>query len=86
MKKRGNDVLRIKHIVDALEIILNSAKQITDYEFYQSDLHKYAVLKQIEIIGEASNYLSEELRNRYTEINWRELISARNGMCMDILK
>jgi len=39
---------------------------------------KYAVLKQIEIIGEAANYLSEELKHQHDEIEWNEIIGARH--------
>ena len=37
-----------------------------------------AVLYQPSIIGEASNRISAELRNRYPQVEWKEIIGFRN--------
>ena len=34
--------------------------------------------KQIEIIGEASNNISEGVKNKFTEIQWQQIIGLRH--------
>ena len=40
----------------------------------------FAVIKLIEIIGEAANGISDELRNDHPEIPWRDIVAARNRL------
>lgn len=37
-----------------------------------------AVLYQLSIIGEASSKISAEIRNRYPQVEWKEIIGFRN--------
>lgn len=39
---------------------------------------RFACIKQMEIIGEASNHLSTELKLRFTDIEWNLIIGVRN--------
>lgn len=39
---------------------------------------RFASIKQIEIIGEAANLISEETRNNFSEIEWRQIIGIRH--------
>ena len=69
------------HLVDILE----SAKIILDYvsgktwERFHEDMQcQDAVIRRIEIIGEASRRVSEETRAMHSQIPWREMTSMRN--------
>ena len=39
---------------------------------------RFACIKQMEIIGEASNHLSAELKSKFSEIEWAQIIGMRN--------
>lgn len=39
---------------------------------------QFATVKQLEIIGEASNQLTEHFKKLYKEIEWREIVALRN--------
>jgi uncharacterized protein with HEPN domain len=39
---------------------------------------KFAFVKQLEIIGEAANHISEEMIKDFPEIKWRSVIGLRN--------
>ena len=39
---------------------------------------RFASVKQIEIIGEAANHISEEVKNRFTDIQWRQITGLRH--------
>jgi uncharacterized protein with HEPN domain len=65
--------------------ILESAKIVLDYvagkswdEFYADIQVQDAVVRRIEIIGEAARRVSQETRDKYSQIPWREITSMRN--------
>lgn len=69
------------YLVDMLE----SAKIALDYvlgkswDDFSEDLQcQDAVVRRIEIIGEAARRLSQETRNKHPQIPWREITSMRN--------
>ena len=47
-------------------------------EFYVDTQCQDAVVRRIEIIGEAARRVSTETRAKYPEIEWREMTSMRN--------
>jgi len=39
---------------------------------------RFACIKQMEIIGEASNHLSTELKFKFSEVEWAQIVGMRN--------
>lgn len=39
---------------------------------------RFACIKQLEIIGEASDHISEEIKSQFTEIEWSQIKGMRN--------
>lgn len=39
---------------------------------------RYASIKQIEIIGEAANYITEETKVKFTDLAWKQIIGMRH--------
>ena len=65
--------------------ILESAKLALSYvsgkswdEFYADSQCQDAVVRRIEIIGEAARRVTEETQNKHPQIPWREMTSMRN--------
>ena len=65
--------------------ILESAKIALDYVFdkdwdtFYTDIQvQDAVVRRIEIVGEAARRVSQETRDKYPQIPWREMTSMRN--------
>lgn len=48
--------------------------------FIKNSLIQDGVIRQLEVMGEASRNLSEDIRNEYPHIPWRQMISLRNRM------
>ena len=53
---------------------------LTFQQFLQSRLHQHAILKSIEIIGEAANHIGKEIRQANPQIPWQNIISMRNRL------
>jgi uncharacterized protein with HEPN domain len=47
-------------------------------EFYEDIQVQDAVIRRIEIVGEAARRVSQETRDKYPSIPWREMTSMRN--------
>jgi uncharacterized protein with HEPN domain len=67
--------------------MLNAAKEIrslsaglSEPAFVASKLHQYALVKLIEIIGEAARAISEETKTAHPEIPWVPIIDMRNHL------
>ncbi len=65
--------------------ILNSAVKAVEYtrnvtlaEFLEDCRNQDAVIRRIEIIGEASQRISRTFQNQYPELPWKEMKSMRN--------
>lgn len=58
-----------------VELIVNG---ITFEDFTKDIRLYYSVMKNIEVIGEASNMLTRHFREIHTELPWRQIVSMRN--------
>ena len=61
---------------DAVEF----ASGLTFPQFERSRLHQNAILKAIEVVGEAAARISQEARQAHSEIPWPEIIGMRNRL------
>ena len=57
-----NDKIYLRHILDAVTDIEKFVKGVSQEEFSKNKEKQYAVLRALEIIGEASKNLSDELK------------------------
>jgi len=76
----ARDEVYVRHIVDAIEAI-TSFLAAMDYGRFTEDLRtQSAVVRQIEIIGEAASRLSNDFRSRHDDVPWRDIIGMRNKL------
>jgi uncharacterized protein with HEPN domain len=83
MKSSLGDKQRLLHILEAIEEIENCVSGVNLDTFLQSSMMRFASVKQIEIIGEAANNISEEVKNKFTEIQWRQITDLRHVLDHD---
>lgn len=74
-----SDEIYVEHILAAIAQI---KRYTSDGEtaFLQSELIQDAVIRRLEIIGEAVKNLSEELRERYPDIPWQAIAANRDRL------
>ena len=78
MNDRLGDFARLNHILEAvLEIEIYTAN-VTFEDFCNNSMMYNATIRQLEIIGEASNKLSEGIYQDNPEVPWKRLIGLRN--------
>ena len=66
--------------MDAIERIERYVQGVKQEEFEVKDLLQDAVIRQLEIIGEASNRISADLKAMYSDVPWRDIVDMRNKL------
>ncbi|MBZ0204901.1 MAG: DUF86 domain-containing protein [Flavobacteriales bacterium] len=62
------------------------AYPVTEDKLDRDAMLRYAVVKLIEVIGEASNLLTKELRQAHPEVPWNLVIGMRNRLVHDYFR
>ena len=83
MREKPNDRQRLLHIQEAIENIFEFTSQLKFEDFSNSKLIRFAVIKNLEIIGEATWLLSEEFKTAHSEIVWNDIIKMRHILVHD---
>lgn len=78
MKGKTGNKQRLIHILESIEEIEKYTAGETLENFMQNSMMKFASIKQIEIIGEAANHITEETKNKFSEIQWRQITGLRH--------
>ena len=70
----------LKDILDSIELIENYVLDL-DYEDFSNDQKTVdAVIRNLEVIGEAAKNISEEFRNKHPNLPWREMAGMRDKL------
>ncbi|HCF63973.1 MAG TPA: DUF86 domain-containing protein [Ferruginibacter sp.] len=78
MKSKMGDRQRLLHILESIEEIEQYTSKANFSSFLENSMMRFACVKQMEIIGEAANNISEETKNKFSKIQWRQIIGLRH--------
>jgi uncharacterized protein with HEPN domain len=78
MRGKLGDSIRLQHILEAIHEIETYLVSSDFTEFMNNSMMRFACIKQMEIIGEASNHISEEIKSNFTDIEWAQIVGMRN--------
>ncbi len=82
MSKRTPRLL-LEDMLDSATRILEYTNNMTFEEFQLDNKTIDAVTRNFEIIGEASNLLPEEIKEKYSEVEWYRIRGFRNRIVHD---
>ena len=80
----NRDQVYLRHILDAIDKI-ESYVSIGHQTFVSESHWQDAVIRQLEIIGEATKRLSGDLRSQHPEVPWRRVAGLRDVLIHDYL-
>jgi len=85
MRGKLGDRARLNHILDSIVEIETYLFNVDFETFLENSMMRFACIKQMEIIGEASNHISEELKALFTDIEWNSIKGMRNVLVHEYL-
>lgn len=78
MRGKIGDKERIGHIMDAIAEVEAYTAGIAFEQFIANSMMRFATIKQIEVIGEAANYITPETKSLYPDIEWKQIVGMRH--------
>lgn len=74
------DIVRLQHMVDAANEAISFVADKSKTELERDRALALALVKSIEIVGEAASKISRELRSQSPDIPWADIIAMRNRL------
>lgn len=73
----------IRHMLDEIDYIMSRVSDI-NYDFFcRDETLKRAFVRSVEIIGEASKKLPEDIKSMQPDIEWRKVTGMRDRLVHD---
>lgn len=70
----------LKHILESIERIEEFTKGVSKEKFLDSVQLQDAVIRRLEIIGEAVKNIPQDFRNKHADVPWNEIARTRDKL------
>jgi uncharacterized protein with HEPN domain len=80
---KRDETVYLRHILDAIAKVETYLQGVDETAFKQTSLIQDGVVRQIEIIGEATRRLSRSFRIHYPETPWEDIAGMRDKLIHD---
>ena len=78
MSKR--DVGRVDDMLDAAQKAVLFARGNTRVDLDKNEVLALALVRLLEIVGEAAKYIPDSIKSTHPEVPWREIAATRNRL------
>jgi len=79
-EKKRDWKLFLEDILEGIDRITRYVSRFSFEKFAEDEKTIDAVIRNLEVIGEASKNIPDEIRNKYHEIPWKSIVGLRNVM------
>jgi uncharacterized protein with HEPN domain len=83
-KIRQDNLVYVDDVLSAIAKINRFCKNASKDDFMKNELLMDAVVRNLEIIGEASSKLTDSFRKKHIEIGWRKIMRGYNSKIKDL--
>lgn len=77
MPDKFGDKIRLQHALDAIETIEGYISDADFQVFSENLMMQDACIRQLQVIGESCRNVSPELREKYPEVPWSQIVGLR---------
>ena len=74
------DRVRLRHMVDAMEAAARFAQGRSRADLDRDEMLRFALVRAVEVVGEAAGRLSPEAQAALPDVPWREIVAMRNRL------
>ena len=74
------DKVRLQHMLDEANEACKYAENISFDDFLKDGKTARAIIRSVEVIGEAASKISDELRKEHSEVPWQKIVGMRNRL------
>jgi uncharacterized protein with HEPN domain len=71
-------IIFVEHIIENIEDIENFTENVEKEDFLENKEKQNAIIRSLEIIGEAVKNISPKLKTKYKNIPWKEIAGTRD--------
>lgn len=75
----------IRHIYDECAYILSVSHSLTKEEFLRDETLKRAIVRSLEIIGEATKKIPADVKYKWNTIQWKNMAGMRDRLIHDYM-
>ena len=72
--------VRLGDVLSPIEAIFPYMEGMSETDFFADQLRIDAVIRNVEIIGEAAANIPEEIREKHSDVPWQDMKRIRNGV------
>jgi len=70
----------LRHILDETKYLVKQTEGLSRDEFIQNETFKRAVVRSIEVIGEAVKNVPDDFKQKYANIDWKLIAGMRDKL------
>jgi uncharacterized protein with HEPN domain len=75
----------LKHIADECTYLLSVSKELSKDNFLDNETLKRAVVRSLEIIGEATKKIPADFKVKWSSIQWKNMAGMRDRLIHDYI-
>lgn len=77
---KRNDKVLLEDILESIGLMEEYIKDVSREDFMSSTMYLDLMVRRLEVIGEATSNISEELKEKHSDIPWHEISGMRNKL------
>lgn len=78
-------IIYLTHIQECISKIKQYTQGINENEFLNNSLVQDAVIRNLEIIGEATKHLNQDFRTKHPQVAWKKVAGMRDKLIHDYI-
>ncbi len=73
----------LQHILDEVNYVLTHTEELTEEAFIKDETLTRAVIRSLEVIGEATKKLPQDFKTEHPHVEWKKMAGTRDVLIHD---